>query len=92
VTTALLTGGADFIGSHVVDHMIACGFEVLILTDLSGEFRENVNPAAELPPASASTSTPKRDVARTNHANHPRQPTRPPQLHGGLTAYALAQS
>src|SRR5439155_1033791 len=47
MTTALVTGGAGFIGSHVVDHLIdELGFEVVVLDDLSGGFKENVNPKA----------------------------------------------
>lgn len=44
---ALVTGGAGFIGSHVADDLIAMGMEVVVLDDLSGGFRENVNPKAE---------------------------------------------
>jgi UDP-glucose 4-epimerase len=39
---ALVTGGAGFIGSHVVDALVARGDEVLILDDLSSGRRENV--------------------------------------------------
>lgn len=42
----LVTGGAGFIGSHVTDELIAMGMEVVVLDDLSGGFRENVNPEA----------------------------------------------
>jgi UDP-glucose 4-epimerase len=43
----LVTGGAGFIGSHVIDEAVTLGFETVALDDLSGGFRENVNPKAE---------------------------------------------
>lgn len=43
----LITGGAGFIGSHVVDECISLGMEVVVLDDLSGGFKENVNNKAE---------------------------------------------
>ncbi|MBW2989027.1 NAD-dependent epimerase/dehydratase family protein [Candidatus Woesearchaeota archaeon] len=43
----LVTGGAGFIGSHVVDELIKNGRDVIILDDLSGGFKENVNPNAK---------------------------------------------
>jgi len=42
----LVTGGAGFIGSHVVDCLIDMGHNVIVLDDLSGGFEENVNPKA----------------------------------------------
>ncbi len=42
----LVTGGAGFIGSHLVDAFLARGDEVAIIDDLSSGRRENVNPAA----------------------------------------------
>jgi UDP-glucose 4-epimerase len=45
---AIVTGGAGFIGSHVVDALVARGDEVVILDDLSHGKRENANPGAEL--------------------------------------------
>lgn len=45
--TVLVTGGAGFIGSHVVDELIKKGQDVVILDDLSGGFDDNVNPNAK---------------------------------------------
>jgi UDP-glucose 4-epimerase len=43
---ALVTGGAGFIGSHVVDALVARSVPVVAMDDLSGGFRDNVNPRA----------------------------------------------
>jgi len=43
---ALVTGGAGFIGSHVVDAYLAEGLEVAVVDDLSRGRRENVSPRA----------------------------------------------
>ncbi len=42
----LVTGGAGFIGSHVVDAYLAEGHEVTVVDNLSTGRRENVNPKA----------------------------------------------
>lgn len=43
----LVTGGAGFIGSHIVDALIEQGHQVVVVDNLSTGFRENVNPAAK---------------------------------------------
>jgi len=40
----LVTGGAGFIASHVVDAYVAAGHEVVVVDDLSSGKRENLNP------------------------------------------------
>lgn len=42
----LVTGGAGFIGGHVVDAYVRAGHDVVIVDDLSTGHRENLNPAA----------------------------------------------
>jgi UDP-glucose 4-epimerase len=42
----LVTGGAGFIGSHIVDILIKKRFDVVIVDDLSTGRRSNLNPAA----------------------------------------------
>ncbi len=44
----IVTGGAGFIGSHVVDACVAAGHEVLVMDDLSTGNAENVNRKARL--------------------------------------------
>ena len=43
---AIVTGGAGFIGSNLVDKLIDDGVEVIVLDDLSTGFEKNINPKA----------------------------------------------
>jgi len=43
---AIVTGGAGFIGSHLVDALVERGDEVVIVDDLSSGKREHLNPKA----------------------------------------------
>ncbi len=44
----LVTGGAGFIGSHVVDRCIAAGHDVIVVDNLATGSRERVHPDAKL--------------------------------------------
>jgi UDP-glucose 4-epimerase len=43
----LVTGGAGFIGSHIVDNLIENNYEVVILDNLATGNKNNINPKAE---------------------------------------------
>lgn len=43
----LVTGGAGFIGSHIIDAYINLGYKVVVIDNLSTGFRKNLNPKAK---------------------------------------------
>lgn len=47
MTKTLVTGGAGFIGSHVTEHLVAKGHDVVVLDDLSGGFKDNLIEGSE---------------------------------------------
>ena len=44
----LVTGGAGFIGSHLIERLLAVGEQVVVLDNLSNGKRENLPPQTEL--------------------------------------------
>lgn len=41
----LVTGGAGFIGSHIIEELIKRGHQAVMLDDLSGWYMDDVAPA-----------------------------------------------
>jgi UDP-glucose 4-epimerase len=62
LTRVLVTGGAGFIGSHLVDALVADGADVVVLDDLETGWRENVDPAARLAIGSVADEDAVRDA------------------------------
>ena len=58
----LVTGGAGFIGSHLVDALVGDGHEVVVLDDLETGFRANVHPAARFAIGSVADEDALRDA------------------------------
>ena len=46
----LVTGGVGFVGSHLVDKLVATGVEVTVFDNLTIGKKDNVNPEANFVP------------------------------------------
>ncbi|MEP9410459.1 MAG: NAD-dependent epimerase/dehydratase family protein [Candidatus Brocadia sp.] len=73
----LVTGGAGFIASHLVDHLVAKGHHVVVVDNLSAGRRENVNPKAVFYQADICNATDMEEVFKkerpevvNHHAAH----------------------
>lgn len=64
----LVTGGAGFIGSHLVDALIARGHRVTVLDDLSTGARANLNPKARFVRGDVASPAAERLVKRLKPA------------------------
>jgi UDP-glucose 4-epimerase len=60
----LVTGGAGFIGSHLVDALVDQDHEVVVFDDLETGFRANVNARAQLAPGSVADESAVRDAVQ----------------------------
>jgi len=63
----LVTGGAGFIASHIVDRLIELGHDVIVVDNLATGYRENVNPAARFHEMDVRSP----EFARLIEAEHP---------------------
>jgi UDP-glucose 4-epimerase len=68
--TALVTGAAGFIGSHVVDELLQRNYKVVAMDDLSGGFRDNLNPKAQFVEASVVDVDIVQRLFREHHFDH----------------------
>ena len=66
---AIVTGGAGFIGSNLVDKLIEQGIEVIILDNLSTGKKENINSKAEFINCDISTASEKDMLSYINGAD-----------------------
>lgn len=67
---SLVTGGAGFIGAHVTNELISMGHHVVVLDDLTGGFRENVNPAATFVQGSVTDENLVASLFETHHFDY----------------------
>ena len=66
----LVTGGAGFIGSHIVDELIENGYDVIVVDDLSSGKLENINKKADFYICDVSSKTILQDVFEETSPNY----------------------
>lgn len=69
----LVTGGAGFIGSHVVEECLVAGYEVAVLDDLSSGRRENLPEGVALYQVDVADAAAVNEVfhlVKPHHASH----------------------
>lgn len=70
MTCSLVTGGAGFIGSHVVKHCLAMGHEVVVLDDLSGGFEDHIPAGAKFIQGSVTDAALVEQLFKTYHFDY----------------------
>src|SRR4051812_40009863 len=68
MTRVLVTGGAGFIGSNIVDAYVARGYDVAVLDDFSSGLERNVHPKADVIRADLRRTLP--ELPRFDILNH----------------------
>ncbi|MDQ6914618.1 MAG: NAD-dependent epimerase/dehydratase family protein, partial [Actinomycetota bacterium] len=64
---AVVTGGAGFIGSHVVDRLLDASMDVVVVDDMSTGRRENLAPGARLEEADVRDAAAMRELLAATH-------------------------
>lgn len=66
----LVTGGAGFIGSHIVDRLIQKKMEVVVVDNLSTGYKENINPKSKFYKADITDVTPLKKIFKNEKPDY----------------------